>query len=362
MNIDSCSEWRNIERCPPVIETNTSDNTELSQVHVVGDRTASGTFFCAKDIATLVDVSKSCKVYNTITNDNRVKIRIKGTLAVYLDTFGFIIYILSTKRGQSTGYAKWAMGLVAAYTTHDTAKIIELSAPSLQISLRRNNVDSPIPGGVYLIYAGTVGELKGLCDTLPLDVKDDHRIYKFGRSDNLHRRLGEHEHGFPGSTLAFAVYICSGTIGDAEAAIADIVSKHSATSKFPLKKQREVFCVPATMADALVDQLYNECRAFGAKSVSVDKLVAEKAMIQRDLKAVEDRALLTEQANHQVTEANRLTMESLNNAIANARRAYDEMRVAYFELAKKYDDARDRLMDFALLAPSSKKHKPNPPQ
>ncbi|KNC87820.1 hypothetical protein SARC_00077 [Sphaeroforma arctica JP610] len=123
---DATSDWRMIDTCPEHIDTANSD-MGLSSIHVVGDRSVTGTFFSARDIADLVGVESPESVYDSIPHEHRVKIKIADAWAVYLDTAGLIMCLVSSECGRKTTYIQRVMNNI---TTHSVGacRLSELAA------------------------------------------------------------------------------------------------------------------------------------------------------------------------------------------------------------------------------------------
>ncbi|KNC75328.1 hypothetical protein SARC_12143 [Sphaeroforma arctica JP610] len=359
-NATTC-DWRIVENCPAQIDTEANGDTGLSSIHVVGDRTVEGTFFSARGIADLVGVASPQTVYNTIPNEHRVKIKSKNTWAVYLDTIGLMMYLFSSKRGRQTTYIQWIMNIVAAYSTSDVAKIQDLVKPVLQVTLGSRGI-STIDSGIYMIYIGKVQDLRHLCVTLPASCSGDDDVYKYGKSDNIHRRMGEHSISFKDADLKYAVYIASHLTGTAERAVSSLISSHSAATRFPMNKHREIFSVPASMAKSLLDEVVLTCRQVSAGSL------VEEQRLAAELERIKD-GIITDNKLHEKTRATEVKytsqladmaareIESLRSTLRTSEDARKVAEDARLDLSQKLASSQAQLIELAMLAPARKRVK-----
>ncbi|KNC81252.1 hypothetical protein SARC_06427 [Sphaeroforma arctica JP610] len=352
-------DWHIIENCPAQIDTEVNGDIGLSSIHVVGDRTVAGTFFSAKGVADMVGVVNTQTVYNSIPNEYRVKIRINNSWFVYLDTTGLMMYLMSSKRGRQTAYFQLIMSIVAAYSTSDVAKIQDLVKPVLQVTLGSRGI-STIDSGIYMICIGKVRDLKHLCTTLPASCSDDDDVYKYGKSDNIHRRMGEHSVSFKDADLKYAVYIASHLTSTAERAVSSLISSHSAATRFPMNKHREIFSVPAAMAKSLLDEVVHVCRQVSAGGLAEEqRLVAElervKEGIVADNKLYEKTRATEAKYASQLTDMAARENEGLRSALRTSEEARKAAEDARLDLSQKLTSTQAQLIELAMLAPARKR-------
>ncbi|KNC83872.1 hypothetical protein SARC_03897 [Sphaeroforma arctica JP610] len=242
------------------------------------------------------------------------------------------MYLMSSKRRRQTTYIQWTMNIGAAYSTSDVAKIRDIVKPVLQVTLGSRGI-STIDSGIYMIYIGKVRDLKHLCVTLPASCSDD------DASTAEWTNMASH------SKMRILNMPCT-------------LRRHSAATRFPMNKHREIFSVPAAMAKSLLDEIVQTCRQVSTGGlVEEQRLAAELERIKEGI--IVDNKLHEKTRATEAKDASRLAdmaareNESLRSALRaseEARKAAEDVRL---DLSQRLASSQEQLFELAMPAPET---------
>jgi len=202
--------------CPPapdILELNDNEkfkdiNDNILNIEVRGTRNKKDTYFKVKDISkefdmpnlykNIIDKEKAYnenihyKYFSTLTNfPNREKTTNRKEL--FLTYKGMLKVLFSSRSGNAENFTDWVEDIVHTHHigTKDAKNKLASSLLGVDIETIKKVLSSK-SGKIPCIYLFFVGFAKDIIKDNEISYTDDDIICKFGRTDDLHRRSGEH--------------------------------------------------------------------------------------------------------------------------------------------------------------------------
>jgi hypothetical protein len=203
---------------PPILFLEDSEkfvdaNGKLVQMEVRGERNWKKIWFKARDVEKMLDLSNIHSVlthttsayqvgkdYNTFclstTKESLLPPFKSPEPSTFLSYSGLVRMLITRRHPIAERFQDWAFEklFTLQHGTQDAkeelvADVLGVTPKALKAVLNTNVTCMP---AIYLFHLGSVEALR---TTLAISDKydDNATVYKFGRSDNLHRRTGEHE-------------------------------------------------------------------------------------------------------------------------------------------------------------------------
>jgi len=252
-----------INKLPPLLELDEdqkfTDGENIYDIKIRGDRSIDGCYFSVNDVGKafgLKQLSKSLankdtgyelnlhyKIFITKKNRNPDQVKSKNsdqakskkimTRIKYFTYKGLIrcLYVSRCKKAEK--FQDWANKILFTHQfgnveekTQLASKLLGVHYKSVREVFKTSSTTIPC---VYLFTLGTAKNLKGSMK-LPEGTKDDTIICKYGMTDNLERRTGEHYRTFKSIKntnlcLKYYAYIDPQYISKAENYLSDIFSE-----------------------------------------------------------------------------------------------------------------------------------------
>ena len=116
---------------------------------------------------------------------------------LYLTYHGLLKVLFASNNKQVRHFQKWATNKLFTIQMGNEEERIKLGAKLVNISVKTfravmNKHANKFPC-IYLISLGNVGLLRETFKIIDVSIPDDSIIYKYGFTDDLNRRLGEHQ-------------------------------------------------------------------------------------------------------------------------------------------------------------------------
>ena len=207
----------NIEKAPPLLHLNNLEkfkdpNNNIIEIETIGERHEDRIYFKVQDIMIgfeMPNLDKSIMnldrgyqrnndykiFYNRVKSNNDYSHTIKKTL--YLTYEGLLRVLFVSRNKNATNFRKWATNKLFTIQMGNEEERIKLGAKLVNISVKTfravmNKHANKFPC-IYLISLGNVGLLRETFKITDVSIPDDSIIYKYGFTDDLNRRLGEHQ-------------------------------------------------------------------------------------------------------------------------------------------------------------------------
>lgn len=154
-------------------------------------------YFSMKDLSKHLDVD----IYQEMIIDNEMLIedvdyKIFRKQVFYLTYLGILKVIFSTRKPLAESFARWAAKTLFTVQMGTRKAKQELAATIIGSTVKEVKAILSKQGFpvscVYLILIGTVKDLRTVMK-IPSDYSDDAMVFKYGMTDDLLRRLTEHE-------------------------------------------------------------------------------------------------------------------------------------------------------------------------
>lgn len=208
---------------PPTIkltkkESFHSFNGKVLKIHTVGSREFESTYFKCKDIETQFPIKRLCDLvldrrYNGYTPDEEfVFFDDNGKKVLYLTYMGVLRALIACRQRSSVNFVRWATETLFTAQMGTTvqkqnlaAKLIGTSPACVKAVF--DTSARAVPGN-YLFTLGLVKDLRKIFKVSDR-YKDTDTMYKFGKTDNIRNRTGEHEADFGklGISINLACYV-----------------------------------------------------------------------------------------------------------------------------------------------------------
>lgn len=282
-----------LEPLPPLLHLEDHEKFKdvdgnLLDITVRGERDADKVFFKASDVEAAFGIEK---IRNTLTNAGSAFVKgvhyklfnrgLAQTLGqnlnknvhvgrpdvLYLTYWGLTRILFTSHKDVAVHFQSWAIQVLFRAQMGTAEQRQELVSDVLGISPNaiRAFLDTSV-GAMPAIYLFSLGKAKDLRNTLaiPDAIKDDDTVVKYGLTNDLKRRTGQHEKALgrlPGvdMVLTYHVYIDPLHLNAAESDIERYFKDTNWHLKHP--KHQEIACVPGNMMTTV---LHNEFKRLGA--------------------------------------------------------------------------------------------------
>jgi predicted GIY-YIG superfamily endonuclease len=215
------NEKLDLEIIPPVLELKyeekfRDENGNIIEIETRGIKTLDGIYFYGKDvekmlelddISTLLNHETSSYIFNThykkfyrnepVNHGSNTKE--KNYNRIYLTYFGLVKLLITTRSKVAEKFQKWAMSTLFTIQMGNEiekeklgTKILNINIETYRNVFKKHSTTLPC---VYLVELGKVKDLKNTFDITQeiYDKNIDNNIYKFGFTDDIDRRLYEHQ-------------------------------------------------------------------------------------------------------------------------------------------------------------------------
>jgi len=213
------NEKLDLEIAPPLLELKDEEkfrDENIIEIETRGIKTLDGIYFYGKDVEKMLkldDISKllnhetSSYIFNThykkfyrrdnVNHESNAKE--KNYNRIYLTYFGLVKLLITTRNNVAEKFQKWAMSTLFTIQMGNEiekeklgTKILNINIETYRNVFKKHSTTLPC---VYLVELGKVKDLKNTFDiTQEIYEKNiDSNIYKFGFTDDIDRRLYEHQ-------------------------------------------------------------------------------------------------------------------------------------------------------------------------
>ena len=207
----------NIKKAPPLLHLNNSEkfkdrDNNIIEIETRGEKSRNMIYFKVQDVIrvfemsrlndTLID-SRGCyennihykKFFISVKSVENGNSTIKKQL--YLTYKGLTRILFASNAGNAEKFQDWAENKLFTIQMGNEEERIKLGAKLVNISVKTfravmNKHANKFPC-IYLISLGNVGLLRETFKITDVSIPDDSIIYKYGFTDDLNRRLGEHQ-------------------------------------------------------------------------------------------------------------------------------------------------------------------------
>jgi hypothetical protein len=225
-----------IEKLPPLVILNETEkfkdlNGNTLEIETRGLKERNKIYFKVSDISKAFELPR---LLNIITNDtrdgyfinihyksfNRNKIYIndvdyvanKNYKTTYLTYKGLLRVLFVSRSGIAEQFQDWAEDKLFTIQMGSKEEKVKLGTNILNISTKTykavfDSYASKFPS-IYLLSLGKVGVLRNTFG-IAEDINDDSVVYKYGFTDDLSRRIGEHEYNYgklPNVTMKLSTF------------------------------------------------------------------------------------------------------------------------------------------------------------
>jgi hypothetical protein len=219
-----------IESVPPLLELKDEEkfkdeNGNIIEIETRGSKTLDGIYFYGKDVERMLEINNLSTVLlnensgynisihykkflrtsliNYESSSNKLSPNETGNLqAMYLTYFGLVKMLITTRNKIAEKFQKWAMKTLFTIQIGNESQKEKLATKILNINIetyrnifKRHSTSLPC---IYLTELGKVKDLKETFDINDTIYKENinNNIYKFGFTDDIDRRLSEHQNDY----------------------------------------------------------------------------------------------------------------------------------------------------------------------
>jgi hypothetical protein len=214
-----------LEVVPPLLELKDEekfrdDKGNIIEIETRGIKTLDGIYFYGKDVEKMLEINDiSCLLNNETTsyiiethykkfyrigqlNHKSNTIDINNPVRIYLTYFGLVKMLITTRNKIAEQFQKWAMKTLFTIQMGNEIEKEKLGTKILNMDIETyRNVFKTHSTKLPCIYLSELGKVKDLKDTF--EINDDiykkninSAIYKFGFTDDIDRRLSEHQNDY----------------------------------------------------------------------------------------------------------------------------------------------------------------------
>jgi len=348
INIQGFDQTKNIvadiEMPPPLIALNNGEyfiNTDGNQMNIKirGDRDKKEFYFSVQDVAncfnipTLVKYLAETKSTYILNEDYKMFfIKNSNTVGILKSKFSYFTYdglikcLYISRSKEAKKFQSWASKILFIHQFGSKTEKRQLASSLLGVHAEAvRQVFKASATSVPCIYLFTLGTVKELRQSMNIDIKynDNMIICKYGKTDNLERRTGEHIATYgsiENSNLAlkYYSYIDPKNISDAETDIRNFMNAINAHIEY--KNHVELVILEPKMLYETVNKQYTAITKVYAGNIS-DLLVR--------IKNLEDELLLEKEKNK------RVVVEKDYEILTRDKRIMDLEKTMENELLKK---------------------------
>lgn len=325
---------------------------DVINIETRGERTPSGIYFLASDVATgfdiiyLQDIIKD-KGSSYVCGEDYAYFLSKDTMnrvhrVMYLTYEGIVRVLILTRSSKTRHFTKWATNVLFTVQMGTIEKKEDLAASMIGVGVKSlRTVLSTSTGSVPCIYMFFLGKCGVLREAMNISnsVPDDHIIIKYGYTNDLSRRSFEHAstygtiRGACVELLKF-VYIDPKFLSEAEVTLKSQLLTQGVSVEY--RDYKELVAVNYKNKKTL-DELFE---MIGSRySGNISNLLSI-------IKKHEEQALLTEEKHEKELLVERHKVETLELKYeSQVREQAMEIKYLKMMLSMKKDDNVDRLED-----------------
>ena len=298
---ESSDKESDIKKAPPVLllkdhEKFTDSDGYMLNIEVRGTRKSDNCFFKVADISKEFDLPSLNKVLLNTSNyvenldyclffvlfikDEQGKNKKISRNLLYLTYDGLIHVLFASHSKSAHKFRNWATKKLFTLHLGTEEQKVKLCSKALGVSIDSiktifNLSVTKIPC-VYFCIIGTVKDLRKSMN-IPKNYKDEAIVSKYGRTDDLPRRCGEHEKTYgeiKGSNLSlkYFAYVNISSTSTAEASIAEYFK--SLKLNFEYKNHEElVICDIKKLNKEIKNKYFEVGNAYGADVIALNQTV-----------------------------------------------------------------------------------------
>ena len=196
-------------KAPPVIRLNECEELQnksgkVMQIEVRGERNKGGIYFKANDIGKCLEVQNLIRTildkrtgYKTQTH--HVYFSVNGKKTMFLTYQGFLKAINKSNKSAAVIFRKWAADILQIHHLGTKEQKQELAANLLEMKVEHLITALKKAGtkvaAIYILNLGRFGDIRKKLSLIG-DYDDNLIIRKYGMTDDISRRLGEHKRDF----------------------------------------------------------------------------------------------------------------------------------------------------------------------
>jgi hypothetical protein len=180
----------------------------IMEIEVRGERHQRKCFFRLNDISKIFghktaagsQMYRDTRSFNACEDYCKFMVTEKNLQEIFLTYCGLLRFIFTSRTSNARKYVEWAMEILftAQMGTEEQREQLAANTTGIPVDIVRQFSGKVYIGGmpgIYLFRIGSVGELKDPWN-LPSDLPDNYVICKYGRTNTLYRRSGEHRREF----------------------------------------------------------------------------------------------------------------------------------------------------------------------
>lgn len=337
------------EEAPPILKLKDEEKfkdieNNILNIEVIGERDEENCYFKVKDISNKFDaenlsdtlkdkrnnynINEHYKFFITKKSvshcENNSKNKSKKTM--YLTYLGLIRMLFVSRNKNAVKFQKWAAKILF---THQMGTIeqkqilsnkllgtpVKIASETLKIS------SSPVPA-VYLLTFGTVKTLRKTFN-IPENIPDDTILCKYGRTEDLQRRIVEHDNDYGKMEnvelrLVYYAYIDPQFINEAENQLKAHFTSNNMKFDFPNRNEL-VFANPNLLKNTLkIYDLINNACSGSFREINNKMKELEQKLVMKDMQ----HDFEIKEKNHEINKL-KTAMEHQNEIIKLKEQIYN---------------------------------------
>lgn len=294
---------------PPLLKLSDSEkfvdlDGKTVEITVRGERDIDKIYFKTHDIGCMLN---SKNIRSTLTGDASKFLKDThytyfledGKIIMYLTYYGLVRLLFVSTLRAAEHFQTWAFNVLFKAHMGTPEDKIQLSADVLGLDIKTirsflQTAAAPLPT-IYLLELGKVKDLRYIF-TIPDQFQDTDTVVKFGLTNDLSRRLSEHEKMYnklkvSNIKLKFHAYIDNVYLYEAEKEVADYF--RNVNWNLEHIKYNELACISDIMIDNVVHGLFkNIGQMYSGKlhdlQVQIQALASEKVQFEMRFKEREE--------------------------------------------------------------------------
>lgn len=289
------------EEAPPVLDLEDAEkfrdaDGNIVEIETRGERTRNKIFFKVKHVMTAfcmpsLDHTLRCEhvQYKTKVHYTTFFVRVKGygdssdtiIKEQYLTYKGLLRVLFASNTGHAEQFQDWAEDKLFTIQMGQKEDKIKLGTDILNITAKTykavfSTYANKFPA-IYLIQLGKVADLRETFNISP-DIDDNQHVYKYGFTDDLSRRIGEHERDYGKLNHVSIKLTTFHTIdtkytSDAEGDVRDIVTTFH--KKLHFDGHKELIVLNKTELDFVKKQYSYLGTIYAGATAELQKQIAE---------------------------------------------------------------------------------------
>jgi hypothetical protein len=349
-----------IEEAPPLLELTDEekfkdDEGNILEIEVYGDRDENNCYFKGKSISDSFDIPNLREVihnnkssyereidFKIFIQHKEINCGVHPKRELYLTYEGLLRVLFVSRNNKTTKFRKWAVRTlftVQMGTEDSKVSLVRELGVNTDDMRRCLQASTQKMSCVYLLGLGLVKDLRVIFD-IKRSIKDTYIVCKFGRGNDLNRRLSEHEldygkiEGVSISVIKYA-YIDPEFLNEAELCVSHMFN--ITENKLLVSKRKELIFIKQcnlkfvkeyfeSLQKRFVGQYKEQAHEIEKKNLIINNKETEikdlKLIHQKDIelknKDIENRDLIIENKNL-IIENRNLIIESKNREIENLK-------------------------------------------